>query len=70
MALQASNTVEPVRRSVRFYIPVEVALDSAFPFDGGDSYVVRVARHEGVVITPPTCEETTITVPPIKEDLR
>lgn len=70
MALQGSNTVEPVRRAVRFYIPVDVAVDSTFPFDARDPFVARVARHEAVVITPPDCNETTFTVPEINDDLR
>lgn len=70
MALQGRNTAEPIRRAVRFYIPVDVAVDSAFPFAGNDPYVARVARHEAVVITPPDCQQTTFDVPPIKEDLK
>lgn len=70
MTLQARHTVESVRRSVRFYIPVDVAVDSTFPFGGGDDFVARVSRHEAVVLTPPNCQQTTFEVPPIDEDLR
>jgi len=67
--LQDAGRVTPVNRAIQFYISVATARDSAFPFDPHDPFVVRVV-DDAVVITPPTCEQETIDLPPIDADVR
>jgi len=70
MALQISGTFDsPSESTRRVYIPADVVTDSAFPFDAGDPYVLRVSRHEGFAVTPPDSDRETIDHPPINEDL-
>lgn len=68
MALQFSGTFDsPSESTRRVYIPADIVTDSAFPFEAGDRYVLRVARHEGFAVTPPDSDRQTLELPPIDE---
>ncbi|ELY97157.1 hypothetical protein [Natrialba asiatica] len=70
MVLQFADTFDnPSESTARVYIPAEIVTDSAFPFGPGDSYVLRVARHEGFAVTPPDSDRETIDLPPINEEI-
>jgi len=62
--------VTPVSRAFHFYVPVEVSVDSAFPFGPRDPFVIRVLpSEEAVVFTPPTCDVRQVDLPPIDPDV-
>lgn len=66
MTLQQPGTVTGVNRGLHFYVRVDVSLDSAFPFDPDDPYVLRtVPSAPAVVFTPPTCELCELELPEI-----
>lgn len=67
--LQDANTVSGVNGGLQLYVAVRVACDSAFPFDAGDDYVLRVV-DDAVVITPPDCSRDTLDLPRIDDDFR
>jgi hypothetical protein len=68
IVLQGSGTATAVNRALQFYISVNVATDSRFPFSGDDPYVVRTV-DDAIVITPPDCDREELTLPPIEDDV-
>lgn len=66
MTLQQPGKVTGVNRGLQFYVRVGVSLDSAFPFDPDDPFVLRtVPSAPAVVITPPNCELQELELPAI-----
>lgn len=71
MALQKPGRVTGVNRALHFYVPVEVAVDSLFPFSADDPFVLRaVPSAPAVVFSPPTCKREQIELPAIESAVR